>query len=296
MPYVNQHAWIYQQGAFRPAQTAQVDLFGQSLHYGVAAIEGIRAYNTHNGPRLFKAKAHFERLEHSTRTVGLPFTWEIPQLIELTYALLQKNNLRNAYVRPLVLGGQSMFLTPSKTSDLVLTAWEWGPFLGSESIRVTISRYRRPDPKSFPVDTKLSGSYLPCLLATTEAQQKGFDEALLLDQEGYLGQASTNNIFIEKDGQLFTPPLGQIFPGITRRTVIDIAKALNIPVLEKKLTLEDLTQADSAFLTGTATGIVGIKEVDHTAYPEEWSNTLGASIQRAYKSLVTENENFEVII
>jgi branched-chain amino acid aminotransferase len=213
-----------------------------------------------------------------------------------SYELLQKNNLRNAYVRPLVLAGQSMFLTPAKTSDLALTAWEWGPFLGSESIRVTVSRYRRPDPKSFPIDTKLSGSYLPCLLATTEAQQKGFDEALLLDQNGYLAQASTNNIFIEKEGQLWTPPLGHVFPGITRRTVIDIAKALHIEVIEKPIGIEDLLKADSAFLTGTATGIVGIKSVDEVLFPEEWTNTIGANIQRAYKSLVTENENFEVII
>ena len=296
MQQIVPQSWVYIEGEFRQASDAHANLFGQSLHYGIAAIEGIRAYNSHNGPRLFKPKAHFDRLENSAKAVGLPYHWNAAELIDLTYALIKKNNLRNAYVRPLVLAGHSMFLTPSKTSDLILTAWEWGPFLGTESIRMTVSSYRKPDSSIFPTQTKLSGSYLPCLLATTQAQQNGFDEALLLDQQGNIAQGSTNNIFLEKEGVLYTPSLGSIFPGITRQAVIDIARVLNIDVIEKSLNLKALQEADSAFLTGTATGIVGIKQVDDTLFTEDWTNTIGASIQRAYKSLVTENENFEVII
>lgn len=296
MKYFSKNTWVYFNGAFVKADRTEADLFGQSLHYGYSAIEGIRAYNTHNGTRIFRAEQHYDRLRHSCKLVGIPFPWKTDLLVECTYELLDKNNLRSAYIRPLVTTGQNMYLTPAKDSNIVIAAWEWGPFLGTDLIRVSISPYQRPNPNSMPAEAKISGQYVASILATNDATQRGFDEAILLDSEGYIAQASSNNLFIEKDAMLYTPALGALFPGITRQTVLEIAKVLNIDVVEKKLTPDDLRGADSAFLTGTATGIVGIATVDDAVFPEAWSDTLGATIQRAYKNLTLEKENYEVII
>jgi len=296
MKYFGKNTWVYFNGTFVKADEATVDLFGQSLHYGYAAMEGIRAYNTHNGPRMFRAEQHFDRLQNSCALVGIAFPWKTSSLIEHTYELLDKNNLRSAYIRPLVTVGPNMYLTPAKDTNITITAWEWGPFLGTDLIRMCISPYQRPNPGSIPPEAKISGQYVASIVATTEATQRGFDEAILLDNNGYLAQASSNNLFIEKDTVLYTPMRGSIFPGITRQTVLELARVLNIDVVEKKLTPKDLHNADSAFLTGTATGIVGIAAVDDTVFPEEWGDTLGATIQRAYKNLTLEKENYEVII
>ena len=296
MKYFDNETWIYLDDRFVKAGQASVDLFGQSMHYGYAALEGIRAYNTHNGARLFKARQHYDRLRRSCELTGIAFPWKTAQLIDRTYALLEKNNLRNAYVRPLVITGQNMYLTPATETHLAITAWEWGPFLGTGLIRLALSPYQRPNPNSLSPEAKIGGQYVASIVATNEAVNRGFDEALLLDSEGYVAQASSNNIFMEKDGVLYTPPTGQIFPGITRRAVFGIAAAFGIPVVEQRITTQELKAADAAFLTGTATGIAGVASIDDTTYPEDWADTLSATIQRAYKNLTLENENYEVII
>lgn len=296
MEYFDKNAWVYLDGQFVKAEAASTDLFGQSVHYGFSAIEGIRAYNTHNGTRLFRAEQHYERLRRSCEEVGIGFRWETDVLVDKTYELLERNNLRSAYIRPLVTSGPNMYLTPASNSSIVITAWEWGPFLGTDLIRTTLSPYRRPSPYSVPMAAKVAGQYVASILATTEATKRGFDEAILLDHEGYVAQASSNNLFIEKGTTLYTPAAGHIFPGITRQAVIELAGIFNIDVVEKQLTPDELKAADSAFLTGTATGIVGIAAVDEVTFPETWSDTLGATIQRAYKNLTLEKENYEVII
>lgn len=296
MKYFGKDTWVYLDGAFVKADNTKTDLFGQSLHYGYSAIEGIRAYNTHNGTRLFRAEQHYERLKRSCELIGISFPWETNALVDKTYQLLEKNNLRGAYVRPMVTTGHNMYLTPAEDSSIVILAWEWGPFLGTDLIRVSLSPYQRLNPNSVPPEAKVSGQYVASIIATTEAIKRGFDEAVLLDSTGHVAQASSNNLFIEKDAKLYTPAIGHIFPGITRQVVLEITKALHIDVVEKDITPEEFKDADSAFLTGTATGIVGIAAVDDTVFPEEWADTLGATVQRAYKNLTLEKENYEVII
>src|SRR5690606_33376062 len=200
----------------------------------------------------------------------LSYTWQNRVLIEKSYELLEANNLRAAYIRPLVFSGSNMHLTASKEANILSAAWEWGPYLGQNLLRVNISPIERPNPKSFLVNSKVSGQYINSILATSDALQKGIDEAILLDQEGVVSQASSENIFIEKDFKIYTPPLGNIFPGITRQTVIGICHELGFDLIEKRLTVEDSYKADSAFLSGTATEIIGIKQVDHVVYKEEW--------------------------
>jgi len=296
MQYYNQDTLIYLNGEFVKASEAKVDLFGQSLHYGYSAFEGLRAYSTHNGTRIFKAEEHFARLQKSCEAISLPYTWKNSTLIEKSYELLEANNLRAAYIRPLVFSGSNMHLTTSEDAHIMIAAWEWAPYLGQNLLRVNISSIERPNPKSFHINAKVSGQYINSILATSDSIKKGFDEAILLDHEGFISQASSENIFIEKDLKIYTPPLDNVFPGITRQTVIAICRQLGFDILEKKLTIQDLYTADSAFLSGTATEIIGIKQIDHVRYQEEWEHTIGASIQRKYKNLVLEQENYEVII
>ncbi|NGM64446.1 branched-chain amino acid transaminase [Sphingobacterium sp. SGR-19] len=296
MQYYNQDTYIYLDGDFVKATDAGIDLFGQSLHYGYGAFEGLRAYGTHHGTRIFKAEEHFARLQRSCEAINLPYHWNNQVLIEKSYALLETNNLRSAYIRPLVFSGSNMHLTSAKDAHIMIAAWEWGPYLGQNLLRVCTSKIQRLHPKSFQIEAKVSGQYINAILASSEAIREGFDEALMLDHDGFLAQASSENLFIEKDFKLYTPPLGNIFPGITRRTVIELCRSLNIEVIEKKLTVQDVHEADSAFLCGTAAEIIGIKEVDGIMYEEDWEHTIGASIQRKYKKLVLEEENYEVII
>lgn len=296
MQYYNQDTYIYLNGDFVKAADAGTDLFGQSLHYGYGAFEGLRAYSTYHGTRIFKAEEHFARLQRSCEAINLPYLWNNQILIEKTYTLLETNNLRAAYIRPLVFSGSNMHLTSAKDAHIMIAAWEWGPYLGQNLLRVCTSKVQRPHPKSFHIEAKVSGQYINAILATSDAIRDGYDEALMLDHDGFIAQASSENLFIEKDAKLYTPPLGNIFPGITRQTVIELCKELNIEVREKKLTTQDVHEADSAFLCGTASEIIGIKEVDNITYKEDWEHTIGASIQRTYKKLVLEEENYEVII
>lgn len=296
MQYYDSNTVIYQDGAFVKAAETKTDLYGQSLHYGYAVFEGIRAYKTHNGTRIFKAKEHYDRLQRSAELMHIPFPFDQNELIKQTYKLLEKNRLKDAYIRPLVYCGQNMTLTPSASSSIMICAWEWGAYLGNKLQRVCISSYQRPNPKSTHIEAKASGHYVNSILATTEAKNKGFDEALLLDLNNNVAEAPGANLFIEKNGKLYTPSLGHILPGITRATVIRLCKTLDIECIEKQLSVEDVKNADSAFFCGTAVEIAGIASVDEVIFPTLWTESLGATLQRTYKALVLEKQNYEVII
>jgi len=296
MQYFNSNTILYLNGRFEKAADSNADLYGQSLHYGYAVFEGIRAYSTHNGTRIFKAREHFERLKRSAELVHIPFTWDINKLIKQTYRLLEINNLKDAYIRPLIYCPPAMSLVAAKEASIMICVWDWEAYLGHKLLKVCVSSFERPNPKSTPIEAKVSGNYVNSILATTEAKRKGFDEALLLDMYGNVAEAPGANIFIEKNGMLYTPPLGNILPGITRATVIELCHILDIEIIEKHLSVKDLKHADSAFFCGTATEIAGIGSVDEYTFPLKWTDSVGATIQRTYKSLVLEKQNYEVII
>jgi branched-chain amino acid aminotransferase len=296
MQYYNSSTQLYLNGEFVPAKNASTDLYSQSLHYGYAIFEGIRAYNTHNGTRIFKAKRHYERLKRSCELVHIPFEWNVDDLVRQTYKLLELNNLKDAYIRPLVYCNPNMTLSEPSSVNIMICAWEWGAYLGDKQVRVCISSYQRPNPKSTPMEAKVSGHYVNSILATTEAKSRGYDEAVLLDQNEFVAEAPGANIFIEKSGKLYTPSLGHILPGITRETVLQLCKSLDIECIEKQITPRELKQADAAFLCGTAAEIIGMKSIDETTFPLKWSDSLGATLQRTYKSLVLEKQNYEVFI
>lgn len=296
MNYYNSSTLIYLNGKFVKAAEAKTDLYGQSLHYGLAAFEGIRAYKTHNATRVFKIKEHYKRLQRSCELLNIPFPWDINELIKQTYRLLELNNLKDAYIRPLVYSEPNMSLVAPQAVSIMICAWEWGSYLGDKQLKVCISPFQRPNPKSTFVEAKISGHYVNSILASTDAKQKGFDEALLLDMDENVAEAPGANIFIEKNGKLYTPSLGNILAGITRATVIELCHVLDIEVIERPISVAELKSADGAFFCGTAAEIVGIHTIDDVVYRQRWSDSIGATMQRAYKNLVLEKVNYEVII
>ena len=288
--YYNENTIIYYNGEFVKATEAKGNVFDQTLHYGYGVFEGIRSYATENGVRIFKAKEHFDRMQFSCEAVGIPYPFKNEELIALSYEVLKRNNLADAYLRPLVTCTPNMSLTKGRESQLLIAAWEWGAYLGEKLLRIKTSSYRRITPASFKVAAKVSGHYVNSILATQEAKDLGFDEALLLDIEGYVAEGPGANIFVERDGVLYTPQLGSILPGITRATVIELCQELGIEVIEKQIRPEEVHGADSAFYCGTAAEVIGIDSLDNEPFKKQWKETLGATIQIAYKNLVLEKE------
>jgi branched-chain amino acid aminotransferase len=227
--------------------------------------------------------------------VNIPYKWDNHHLIRDTHLLLERNHLRNAYIRPLVFCKPNMKLDQPTEVSIMISAWEWGAYLGESLLKVGISTYERPNPQSIEVEAKITGHYVTSILASADAKSRGYDEALLLDQSGNIAQSPGANFFMERNGKLYTPPIGNIFPGITRSTVIELCHYLGIEIVERHLTVNDLKHATGAFFCGTATEIIGIRSIDRIEFTD-WEDSVGATIQRAYKNLVLEKENFEVII
>jgi branched-chain amino acid aminotransferase len=294
--YYTKDTILYLNGKFIKAVDATTDLYSQTLHYGYGVFEGIRAYQTQNGTKIYKAVEHFERLRKSAESVNIPLQYDTDELIRVTYQVLKKNNLSDAYIRPLVYCSPNMSLTQPKEVYLMICAWEWGKYLGDNLLKLCMSSYQRPNPNSVKVEAKVTGHYVNSILATSEAKVRGYDEALMLDMNGNVAEAPGANFFFEKDNVLYTPPLGHILPGITRQAVINICRELEIPVKEKSFKPEELEDADSAFLCGTAAEIVGIESIDAKPFRKNWSESIGAVIQEAYKCQVLDKSYSHVII
>ena len=291
MNYYNDKTVVYLNGEFVKATEAKIDLYSQSLHYGYSVFEGIRSYKTVNGEtRVFKAKEHFDRLEQSADAVNMPYHWTTGQLIEATYETLKRNNLQDAYIRPVVYAPANMSFALNDTSYIVIEVWEMQPFLGEKLLRIMTSTYERPNPKAFKIHAKATGHYVNSLLASHEAKSNGFDEGLLLDMNGYVAEGPGANVFYEKDGKLFTPALGNILPGITRATVLEICNELGIPVEEKLFPVDELKEADAVFYCGTAAEVIGWESLDDVTFPKPWKETVSRVIQDAYKHRVIEKE------
>jgi len=294
--YYTRDTILFLNGKFIKAVDAHTDLYSQTLHYGFGAFEGIRAYNTMNGVKIFKAYEHYERLRKSCALVGIPFDYETEELIQYTYQLLGKNDLGDAYIRPLVYCAPDMHLQAPTEVFLMICAWESSRFNSSKQLKLGVSSYQRPNPDSVKIEAKVTGYYVNSILATSEARVRGFDDALMLDMNGFVAEAPCANFFMEKNGALYTPEKGHILPGITRQTVMNICRELDIPVHEKKITLEDLESAEGAFICGTAAEITGIESIDAKKFTKPWYDSLGATVQEAYKCQVLEKSFSYVII
>jgi branched-chain amino acid aminotransferase len=286
--YYNNNTIIYFNGAFVKATEAKTDLYSQSLHYGYAVFEGIRSYPVNGGTKMFKGKEHYDRLVRSAQLMKMPFNYTPERLIELTYETLSRNKFTDAYIRPIVLCSPNMSLSKGRECYLAIECWEWTNGYMSNKMRIMTSSYRRPNADAFHVEAKVSGHYVNSILACQEAKDKGFDEALVLDVNGYVAESSGANIFHEKDGVLYTAPKGHILPGITRASVMELANELNIPVVEKFFTPEEMRGADAGFFCGTAAEVVALESLDNVEFNKAWEDSLSYVIQQAYKCRVLE--------
>ncbi|HNT50313.1 MAG TPA: branched-chain amino acid transaminase [Cyclobacteriaceae bacterium] len=294
--YYSNNTILFHDGKFVKAKDASTDLYSQTLHYGYGAFEGIRAYQTINGVKIFKAHEHFERLQRSCELVGIPFTYSTEELTQLSYQVLEKNNLKDAYIRPLVYCAPNMTLSAPTGVSVMIAAWEWGKYHGAKPLKVCVSSFQRPNPKSVKMEAKVCGHYVNSIMATNEAKQRGFDEALMLDMNGFVAEGPGANFFFEKDGVLYTPPLGNILPGITRQTVFEICREMDLPVVEKHFRPEELFEADSAFFCGTAAEVVAIESIEGQAFSKPWKHSMGAVVQEAYTCIVLDKSYSYVIV
>lgn len=279
--YYDENTTIYLNGQWMKAKDASTGLYHQSFHYGNGVFEGIRSYKTANGAKVLKAREHFERLLYSAKKMYINLDYTVDELIAICYDLLEKNNMQDAYIRPLVYTDENMGLMPENKSNLFICAWNWEKYFDKPA-KVMTSCYRRPDPKSCHVEAKVTGHYTNSVIAIQEAKLKGFDEALLLDNNGYVAEATGANFFYEKDNKLFTAPRGNILPGITRSVVMELCKKNGIEVEEKYFTPDDVYEADGAFFTGTAVEINAVEGLDNKTFKKDWKDTFGHRLHQQF--------------
>lgn len=287
--YYNNNTIVFLNGEFVKATDAKIDLYSQSMHYGYGVFEGIRSYRTADGgTRIFKEEEHYNRLKNSALALNMPYHWQADELTRVTYELLEKNELQDAYIRPLVYAPANMSFNQNKESFIVIEVWKMEPFLGEKLLRVMTSSFQRPNPKAFKMEVKATGHYVNSILASHEAKANGYDEALLLDMNENVAEGPGANIFFEKDGKIFTPAKGNILPGITRATVIEICNEMDISLEEKYFTVDELKNADAVFYCGTAAEVIGWESLDGIQFSKPWDQTVSRSIQQKYKSKVVE--------
>jgi branched-chain amino acid aminotransferase len=268
MSMSDRDGWIWYDGKMVPWREATTHVLTHSLHYGLAVFEGVRAYKTASGTALFRLREHTERLFNSARIfmMQIPFTAE--QLIEAQRQVVRSNKLEQCYLRPIAFyGSEKMGVSPKGASvHVAVAAWPWGAYLGEEGlqkgIRVKTSSYARHHINVTMVRSKTSGHYVNSILANLEATRDGYDEALLLDTEGFVAEGAGENLFVVREGQLFEPELVSGLTGITRRTVIELARDIGLQVQSMPMTRDDVYLADEAFFSGTAAEITPIRELD----------------------------------
>ena len=260
---------IWFDGEMVPWREAQTHVLTHTLHYGMGVFEGVRAYQTDRGPAIFRLEDHTERLFRSARILNMEMPYDRATLNEAQRQAVRDNGLESAYLRPMCFfGSEGMGLRADNLrTHVIVAAWSWGAYLGDEGmergIRIKTSSYTRHHVNITMCKAKANGNYMNSMLALQEAVACGYDEAMLLDPEGYVAEGSGENIFLVRDGILYTPELTSALEGITRDTVIRLADEIGVPVREKRITRDEVYVADEAFFTGTAAEVTPIREVDN---------------------------------
>ncbi len=289
---------IWFNGRFIDWKDAKVHVLSHGLHYGTGVFEGIRCYATEKGSFIFRLKEHIDRLFRSAKLYGMHIPYTKDEICNAIKETVRINGLDACYIRPIVFYGyHHLGVIPYGCPvECVIAAWKWGAYLGEESlqkgIRCTFSSWQRFHPNTVPAVAKACGHYLNSLLAAMEARQKGFDEAIMLDCKGYVAEGPGENIFIVRDGRLLTPGFDSaILPGITRNTVIELARDMGIHVEERTLTKSEVLSADEAFFTGTAAEITPIREIDSVVIGKGEVGEITREIQRKFFDVVSAKES-----
>ena len=285
-------ASIWMNGQLVDWDDATVHVGSHGLHYGSGVFEGVRCYETPTGPAVFRLTDHIRRLETSASLIYMTLPYSVDELVKGTLDLLSSNGLPACYIRPIAFYGYGTLGVPPRENpvEVVIMSWPWGTYLGAEAlekgIRAKVSTWRRVGPNTIPHAAKATGVYLNSMLAVLEASRAGYEEAILLTEDGYVGDGSGENLFMVKNGVIYTPDLSaSILPGITRDSVMHIARDLGYEVVSKPLIRTDLYVADELFMTGTAAEVTPIRSVDDHEIGDP--GPITKAIQDTYLATVT---------
>lgn len=259
---------IWLDGEMVPWREAKTHVLTHTLHYGMGVFEGVRAYQTARGTAIFRLQEHTNRLFNSAHILGMPMPWDRETLNQAQRAVVRENGLDSAYIRPMCFyGSEGMGLRADNLQvHCMVAAWSWGAYLGEDNmrngIRIKVSSFTRHHVNTTMCRAKANGNYMNSMMALQEALRDGYDEALLLDASGFVMEGSGENVFIVRDGVLYTPDLTSALDGITRRTVMMLCEELGLKVVERRITRDEVYIADEAFFTGTAAEVTPIREID----------------------------------
>ena len=271
---------------------AKTHVLTHTLHYGMGVFEGVRAYETAEGPAIFRLQEHTKRLFNSAKILGMKLPYTQDEINQAHIDVVKANNLHSCYFRPMAYYGAAKLGVAPQADDVqvILAAWPWGAYLGEEGmkrgIRVRVSSFTRHHPNIHMIKAKANGNYLNSILANTEATRDGYDEAILLDAQGYVAEGSGENIFVVNEGKLYTPALDVALDGITRKSVIAIAEEMGLSVIEKRITRDELYAADEVFFTGTAAEVTPIREIDNREIGIGERGPITTEIQQRYFDIV----------
>jgi branched-chain amino acid aminotransferase len=292
MSMADRDGLIWLDGEMVPWREAKVHVLTHTLHYGMGVFEGVRAYKTDAGTAIFRLDAHTDRLFRSAHILMMPMPWDKATLNAAQRAVVRENQLESAYIRPMCFyGSEGMGLRADNLKvHCMVAAWTWGAYLGAENmergIRIKTSSFTRHHVNITMCKAKANGNYMNSMLALREALSVGYDEAMLLDTEGYVAEGSGENIFIVRNGVIYTPDLTSALDGITRDTLFALAAEAGIPVKEKRITRDEVYIADEAFFTGTAAEVTPIREVDGRTIGSGTRGPVTTQLQKTYFDLV----------
>ncbi|HUX18355.1 MAG TPA: branched-chain amino acid transaminase [Acidithiobacillus sp.] len=288
MSMAERDGFIWFDGKMVPWREATVHGLTHSLHYGMGCFEGERAYATPQGAAIFRLPEHTKRLFNSAKILQMDVPFTQDQINDATKEVIRANHLESAYIRPLLFyGAEGMGLSAKGLKvHALIAAWSWGSYLGQEAlekgIRVKVSSFSRHHVNVHLCKAKATGNYMNSMLAQREASSCGYDEALLLDREGYVAEGSGENVFMIRDGILYTPTLTSALEGITRDTILGFARDAGIPIVEKQMTRDEFYIADEAFFTGTAAEVTPIREIDNRIIGEGGRGPITELLQSRY--------------
>lgn len=284
---------IWYDGKMVNWRDATTHVLTHTLHYGMGVFEGVRAYKTDKGTAIFRLKEHTDRLFRSAHILQMKMPYSKEELMEAQKAAVRENNLESAYMRPMAFYGAEAMGISAKTlsTHVIVAAWKWGAYMGQDAldngIRVKTSSFSRHHVNITMCKAKANGNYINSILAHQEAAQDGYEEALLLDVDGFVAEGSGENVFIVRNGKLYTPDLTSALEGITRDTILQLAAEIGLTVIEKRITRDEVYSADEAFFTGTAAEVTPIRELDRRNIGTGTAGPITKQLQKMYFDAVT---------
>jgi branched-chain amino acid aminotransferase len=285
--------YIWMDGELVEFAKATVHILNPAMHYGAAVFEGIRAYNTAKGPAVFRLREHAERLLDSAHVFGIrEFAFSVDDIVKAVKDTVRANEFTDCYIRPLLYlkGGAWNLNVDAGQPALAIAVWQWSNYLGEEAlakgIRANISSYTRHHPNVSMTKAKIAGNYVNSFLAKTESERLGFQEAIMLDPQGYVGECTGENLFVVRHGKVITPVTAPVLEGITRHTIFTIAKDLGREVLERPISRDQLYTADEVFVCGTAAECIGLSEIDFRKIGDGKTGPVTREIQNVYHDLI----------